>query len=55
MTPTDFRENGKVTVRARVRIRSARDRLRPEEPLAVRRNAVECEVLAGGVRIIELT
>ncbi len=52
--PTDFRENRKVTIRARVSIRSARDRLLPTDSLAVEHNAVQCEVVAGGVRIIEL-
>ena len=54
ITPTDFRENRKVTIRAHVPIQSARDRLLPTDPLLVKQNAVQCEVGAGGVRIIEL-
>jgi hypothetical protein len=52
--PTDFRENRRVTIQARVPVRSARDRLLPSEPLTVRENTTMCEVPAGGVRIIEL-
>jgi hypothetical protein len=52
--PTDFRENRQVTIRARVSVQSARDRLLPADPLPVRQNAVQCEVVAGGLRIIEL-
>jgi hypothetical protein len=52
--PTDFRENRRVTIQARVPVRSARDRLLPSEPLTVRENTTTCEVPAGGVRIIEL-
>ena len=52
--PTDYRENRAVTLRSRVPIRAARDRLAPSEKLEVRENAVPCEVPAGGVRIIDL-
>jgi len=54
ITPTDFRENRRVTIRSRLPIQRARDRLLPDEPLAVRGGAVECEVVAGGVRLVEL-
>jgi len=54
ITPTDFRENRPVTLRARVPITSAVDRLFPQDPLAVRDNAVSLIVPAGSVRIIEL-
>ena len=54
ITPTDFRENRQVTIRARVPVQSARDRLLPADPLPVKQNAVQCEVVAGGLRIIEL-
>jgi hypothetical protein len=54
ITPTDFRENRRVTIRARVPIQSARDRLLPADVLPVRQNTVECEVPAGALRIVEL-
>ena len=52
--PTDYRENRRVRLKARVPITTARDVLLPDDPLTVRDGAVECEVSAGGVRIIEL-
>lgn len=52
--PTDFRENRKVAIVAHVPARLARDRLLPSDPLAVEKNTVRCEVVAGGVRIIEI-
>jgi hypothetical protein len=54
ITPTDFRENRKVTIHARVPVQSARDRLLPTDPLPLKQNAVQCDVVAGGMRIIEL-
>jgi hypothetical protein len=54
ITPTDFRENRPVSIRSLVPIKSARDRLLPDEKLVVEGNTVSCEVSAGGVRIIEL-
>lgn len=54
INPTDFRENRKVKVRAKVPVTAAKDRLLPDDPLTVKDNAVELEVSAGGVRIIEL-
>ncbi|MBY0525849.1 MAG: hypothetical protein K2R98_20825 [Gemmataceae bacterium] len=52
--PTDYRENRKVIIRSQVPIKSARDRLLPTEELAVKQNSVECDVPAGGLRIIDL-
>ncbi len=54
ITPTDYTHNRSVTIRSRVPVQTARDRLAPEEQLTVRENAVRCEVPAGGVRIVEL-
>ena len=54
ITPTDFRENRRVTIRARVPVQKARDRLLPDDILDVRKDGVTLEVPAGGVRIIEL-
>ena len=54
ITPTDFRENRAVTVRAHVPVRSARDWLMPDDRLAIEENALRLEVPAGAVRIIEL-
>lgn len=52
--PTDFREARRITIRSRTPIRAARDILLPDDVLTVRDGAVECEVQAGGARIIEL-
>ncbi|MBM4001479.1 MAG: hypothetical protein FJ297_18415 [Planctomycetes bacterium] len=54
ITPTDYRENRRVEIVARVPIRSARDRLLPDDSLAVASNTVRLEVPAGGVRIIDV-
>ena len=54
ITPTDFRQNRLVTIRSRVPISAARDRLLPDDRLDVENGAVHCEVSAGAVRIIEL-
>jgi hypothetical protein len=54
ITPTDFRENRRVTITAHIPIHSARDRLLPSDKLSVTQNSIQCEVLAGGLRIIEL-
>ncbi|OAI45340.1 hypothetical protein AYO44_02745 [Planctomycetaceae bacterium SCGC AG-212-F19] len=54
ITPTDYRENRMVTIRSRLPVKDARDRLLPSATFPVRDNTVECEVPAGGVRIIEL-
>mgnify|MGYP003336316077 CR=1 FL=1 len=59
ITPTDYRENRQVTIRARVPISSAIDRLQPTDRMTISPAAngivnVTCEVLAGGVRIVEI-
>jgi hypothetical protein len=43
-----------VTIRSRVPIATARDRLLPDDNLAPQANTLRLEVPAGGVRIIEL-
>lgn len=52
--PTDTRENRMVTIKAFVPIKTARDRLLPTDRLEVKEGSVNCEVTAGGVRVIEL-
>ncbi len=54
ITPTDYRQNREVTIRANVPVTKARDRLQLEEPLIVEGGVLHCRVLAGGVRIVEL-
>lgn len=54
ITPTDYRENRTVTIRARAPLATARDRLLPDDKLAVKDGAVTIEVPAGGVRVVEL-
>jgi hypothetical protein len=54
ITPTDYRQNRKVTIRSSVPITSAVDKLLPTDPLKVADNTVELTVPAGDVRIIEL-
>jgi hypothetical protein len=58
ITPTDFRQNRVVTIRARVPVKSARDRLLPDDVLKVTTEGgaatVTFVVPAGGVRIVEL-
>jgi hypothetical protein len=54
ITPTDYRQNRRVTIESRVPFASARDRLLPEDALQVDAGKVKVEVPAGGVRIIEL-
>lgn len=58
ITPTDYRENRKVTIRAAGPVAAASDWLFPEEalkPVAQGKGAaLELEVPAGGVRIVEL-
>ncbi|MGE5194967.1 MAG: hypothetical protein ACM3U2_20945, partial [Deltaproteobacteria bacterium] len=54
ITAADYRENRRVTIRSRGAITAARDRLLPDDKLAVDKNTVHCEVPAGGVRIIDL-
>jgi hypothetical protein len=54
ITPTDYRENRSVTIVAKVPVTTAKDRLLPDDVLAVKANHVTLEVPAGGVRVIEL-
>ena len=54
ITPTDFRENRRVTIRAHVPLGAASDRLLASDSLTVIDRAVTLEVPAGGVRIVEL-
>jgi len=54
IVPTDYRENRAVTIRCHVPVTSARDWLMPDDTLTVKDGTVQCEVLAGSVRIIEL-
>ena len=57
ITPTDYRENRPVTIRSRVTVTTASDRLLPTDKLVVTLGStpsVELVVQAGGVRIIEL-
>lgn len=54
ITPTDYRENRNVTIRAFGEIESARDRLSTEEAFTPAGPVLECIVPAGGVRILEL-
>ncbi len=54
ITPTDYRQNRPVTIHAQMPIHAARDLLLADELLPVANNAVRCQVLAGGVRVIEL-
>jgi len=54
ITPTDFRENRTAVVRSRLPFSRARDRLLPGNSFSLRDGTVQCEVPAGGVRILEL-
>jgi hypothetical protein len=54
ITPTDYRENRRVVIRSRGRIKSAVDRLAPSESLNPEHGELRLEVPAGGVRIVEL-
>jgi len=54
IAPTDFRQNRMVTIRSRVPIQAAHDRMLTSERLIVKNNTVSCEVTAGGVRVISL-
>ena len=54
ITPTDYRENRPVTIRSRLPLASARDRLLPDDKLTLKDNTLTVEVSAGGVRVIEL-
>ena len=52
--PTDFTKNQTVTIRSKVPLKTAADRLLPEDKLTVKDNTVTLTVLAGSVRVIEL-
>jgi hypothetical protein len=54
ITPTDFRENRKVQIVCHVPMKSAVDRLLPDDRLELNGGTIECEVGAGGLRIVEL-
>jgi hypothetical protein len=59
ITATDYRQNRPVVIRSRVPIATAVDRLQPTDRLTILAETtgtfdVHCEVLAGGVRVIEL-
>jgi hypothetical protein len=58
ITPTDFRENRRITIRSKLPAREATDWLFPDEKLEVKPSgmgsSVELTVPAGGVRIVEL-
>jgi len=54
ITPTDYRQNRLVTIKSRVPVTTAVDRLLKTEALSVTDNRVVCKVPAGAVRIIEL-
>ena len=54
MFPTDYTQNQTVTIRAKVPVKAAADRLLPEDKLEVKDNALTLTVQAGSVRIIEL-
>jgi hypothetical protein len=53
IVPTDYRANRAVEIVAQVPIRTARDRLSPDD-LQVTRGRVKLTVPAGGVRIVEI-
>lgn len=54
ITPTDYRENRRVAIRSTTPVQSARDWLLQSDTFKVENNAVQVEVPAGAVRIIEL-
>ena len=58
ITPTDYRENRRVTIRAAVPVAAASDWLFPTEKLTLQPQGpgatLELTVPAGGVRIVEL-
>jgi hypothetical protein len=54
ITPTDYRKNKQITIRCRVPVKEARDRLLPEDTWPVVDNVITLEVPAGGVRIVEV-
>jgi hypothetical protein len=54
ITPTDYRQNRRVSIISRVPVTIARDRLLPDDSLRVNAGTVKLEVPAGGVRTVEL-
>lgn len=54
ITPTDYRENRRVVIQAKQPIKSARDRLQPDEKFEPKENKLTLDVLAGSVRLMEL-
>lgn len=54
ITATDYGQSRAVTITAHAPVTTARDWLLPDDPLKVLDGRVECEVPAGGVRIIAL-
>ena len=54
ITPTDYRQNKRVTIKSHLPITSAKDRLLLDDPLKVEQGSVTLEVPAGGVRVVEL-
>lgn len=54
MVPIDYRQSRTVTLTATTPIKSARDRLSPNDKLNFAGTTLTCGVPAGGVRIIEL-
>ncbi len=54
ITPTDYRENRKVTIRTKRPVKSAMDWLMPEDKLNLKGGELKLTVLAGSVRVVEL-
>jgi hypothetical protein len=54
ITPTDFHENRQVVIRSQLPLTRADDLLLPNDPLTVSDNQLQCEVMAGAVRLIRL-
>ena len=54
ITPTDFRQNRQVQIVCNVPVKSAVDRLLPDDRLELKGGTIECEVVAGGLKIVEL-
>lgn len=54
ITPTDYRENRRVTILPRVTVKNATDWLMPDDPIDIGNERISLTVPAGAVRIIEL-
>jgi hypothetical protein len=54
ITPTDYSQNKPVQIRCSFPIRSARDRLMPNDAMQIHGSTIDCEAPAGGVRIVEI-